>query len=102
MRTYETMLLFDPRLEDAEIDGALKRFTEYVSERGGDVGDVVRWGRRRLAYEIEDLQEGYYAIVTYDLPSEAREELEAVLPFLEGLLRRKTVRPEVRTRGLSA
>lgn len=99
MRTYETMLLFDPRLEDAEIDGAINRFTEFVAERGGDVADTVRWGRRRLAYEIEDLHEGYYAIITYDLPAEAREELEGVLPFLEGLLRRKTVRPEARTRG---
>lgn len=99
MRTYETMLLFDPRLEDAQIDGAVDRFTEYVSERGGNVDDVARWGRRRLAYEINDLHEGYYAVITYRLPAETREELEQVLPFLEGLMRRKTVRPEVRTRG---
>lgn len=100
MRTYETMLLFDPRLEDAEIDRAIERFTEFVSERGGSVDDVARWGRRRLAYEMNDLHEGYYAVITYQLPAEAREELEQVLPFLEGLMRRKTVRPEVRTRGV--
>lgn len=98
MRTYETMLLLDPRLQDAEIEGAIERFSSFVGDRAGEVDNVERWGRRRLAYELEDLQEGYYAIVTYRLSPESREELEAVLPFLEGLIRAKTVRPVPRKR----
>src|SRR5437899_3095321 len=98
MRLYETMLLIDPRLEGAEIEGVIERFQSLVGERGGETADIERWGRRRLAYEIKDLQEGYYAILTYRMPSEKRGDLEATLPFVNGLVRSKTVYPEPRTR----
>lgn len=96
MRTYETMLLFDPRRDDSEIEQAITRFTTLLEERDGEVKNTDRWGRRRLAYEIEDLHEGYYAVVTYLLEPDKRQEVEDVLPFLEGLLRVKTVRPIAR------
>lgn len=99
VRTYETMLLLDPRKQDAEIEVTVERFSSLVTERGGSITNVEKWGRRRLAYEIDDLTEGYYTVVTYDLESDKRTEIEEALPFLEGLLRAKTVRPEPRTRS---
>ncbi|HVE90880.1 MAG TPA: 30S ribosomal protein S6 [Actinomycetota bacterium] len=98
MRRYETMLLLDPRLDDAAIGASIDRFTTLVTERGGTADNVDRWGRRRLAHEIDDLQEGFYAIVTYHLEPSSRHELEAALPFVEGLVRTKTVVPEAKTR----
>ncbi len=98
MRPYETMLLLDPRQEDSAIEQTIERFSGAVSERGGEVQNVDRWGRRRLAYEIDDLLEGYYAVITYTLEPDKRGEIEAGLPFFEGLLRSKTIRPEPRMR----
>lgn len=98
MRPYETLLLVDPRREDAEIEATLEAFAGLVTDRGGQVGNWDRWGRRKLAYEIEDLTEGYYAVCTYDLDPDKRPEVEAGLPFVDGLVRAKTVRREVRTR----
>lgn len=98
MRPYETLLLVDPRRTDQEIDETVARFSTLVTERGGEMSNIERWGRRRLAYEIEGLMEGYYAVCNYNLDSEHRKELEDALPFVEGLVRSKTVRQDVRTR----
>jgi small subunit ribosomal protein S6 len=92
------MLLFDARREDAEIEQSLERFSSLVTERGGTIDNVERWGRRRLAYEIADMLEGYYAIFTYTVEPDKRQEIEDALPFVEGFVRGKTVRPEVRAR----
>jgi small subunit ribosomal protein S6 len=98
MRLYETMLLIDPRLDTPQVDAVIERFSQLVGERGGAVEEVDRWGRRRLAYEVDKLQEGFYAIATYKLDSGQRKGLEEALPFVEGLKRCKTVFPEARTR----
>ena len=98
MRPYETLLLIDPRRQDAEIEETLTRFFALVTERGGEVRNTERWGRRRLAYEIDDLWEGYYAVISYTVEPDKRAEIEQALPFFEGLIRSKTVRPEARTR----
>ena len=99
MRPYETMLLLDARREDAEIEATIERFATLVSERGGEMSNTERWGRRKLAFEIGSVTEGYYAICTYNLDSDKRKDLEAALPFIEGLVRAKTVRRDVRTRS---
>jgi small subunit ribosomal protein S6 len=96
------MLLCDARRDDAEIEQTLGRFTALVTERGGEVGGVDKWGRRKLAYEIEDIGEGYYAVFTYTLPTDKRADLEAALPFVEGLVRSKTIRRDLRERRVKA
>ena len=99
MRPYETLLLLDAARSDAEIEETVNRFTALVTERGGEMSNVDRWGRRRLAYEIGDQTEGYYAVFTYNLDPDKRGEIEDALPFVEGLVRAKTVRRDVRTRS---
>ena len=98
MRTYETLLLCDPRRDDAEVGQTLDRFQALVTERGGQMGNVDKWGRRKLAGEIGDLTEGYYAVMIYDLDPDKRGDLEAALPFVEGLVRAKTIRKDLRER----
>jgi small subunit ribosomal protein S6 len=93
------LLLLDPRRSDPEIEETLNTFAALVTDRGGEVANWDRWGRRRLAYEIADLSEGFYAVCTYNVDASARAEIEAALPFVEGLVRAKTVRPDVRTRS---
>ena len=99
MPEYETLLLVDPRRSDPEIQETLDSFATLITDRGGEVANWDRWGRRKLAYEIEDLTDGYYAVCSYILDTSHRAELEGALPFLEGLVRAKTVRRDVRTRS---
>jgi small subunit ribosomal protein S6 len=100
VRLYETMLLIDPRLDTPQADAVVERFGALVTDRGGATESVDRWGRRKLAYEIDKLQEGFYAVVTYQLDPTERKGLEEALPFVEGLIRTKTVFPQVRTRRI--
>ena len=100
MNPYETVLLVDARRSDAEIEETIKAFTTLVTDRGGDVSGVDRWGRRRLAYEIDHLTEGYYAVLDYSLDAAQRKDLDTALPFVEGLVRTKTVRRDIRTRSV--
>ncbi len=100
MRPYETLLLLDARRQDAEIEATIERFTALVTERGGQMSNVERWGRRKIAYEVSAITEGYYAVCTYEIEPDKRSDLEAALPFLEGLMRAKTVRRDVRTRNV--
>jgi small subunit ribosomal protein S6 len=93
------LLLLDARREDAEIEAAIDRFTQLVGERGGEMSNIDRWGRRKIAYELETLTEGYYAVCTYVLEPDKRADLEAALPFVEGVVRAKTVRRDIRTRS---
>ena len=102
MRTYETMLLCDPRRDDAELGITLDRFTALVTERGGQIQNVDKWGRRKLASEVADLTEGFYAIFTYELDPARHPDLDAALPFVEGLVRTKTIRRDVRERKATA
>jgi small subunit ribosomal protein S6 len=92
------MLLLDSRRQDAEIEATIERFSTLVSERGGQMSNIDRWGRRKLAYELGPHSEGYYAVCTYEIESGQRADLEAALPFVEGLVRAKTVRRDIRTR----
>jgi small subunit ribosomal protein S6 len=100
LRPYETLLLVDARREDAEIEATLNAFAGLVTERGGEVANWDRWGRRKLAYELDDQTEGYYAVCTYNVDPSARAEIDAALPFVEGLVRTKTIRRDVRERGV--
>lgn len=101
MRIYETILLCDARRDDAEIEQTINRFTSLVTERGGEVAGIDKWGRRKLAVEIADLTDGYYAVATYALDPSKRSDLEAALPFVEGLVRTKTVRRDIRERKVA-
>jgi small subunit ribosomal protein S6 len=96
---YETLLLIDARRDDVEIEATINAFAKLITERGGEIGAWDKWGRRKLAYEIEKMTDGYYAVCTYSVPTPARAEIEAALPFVEGLVRTKTVRRDYRTRG---
>jgi len=100
LRPYETLLLVDARRSDQEIDETVKNFSALITDRGGEVANIERWGRRRLAYELDKLNEGYYAVVNYSLGEDKRLEVEAALPFVEGLVRAKTVRRDIRTRSV--
>lgn len=92
-RHYEVMLIVDPRLDDAAIQGAIDRFVGVVTERGGEATKVDTWGRRKLAYEINHIADGYYVVLDLQAEREAMVELERVLGLADEIMRHKIVRP---------
>jgi small subunit ribosomal protein S6 len=87
------MLIVDPRLEDATIQQAVDRFMGVVRDRGGEVATVDHWGRRKLAYEMDHLHDGYYVVAHMDAEPSTMDELARVLRLADELVRHKIVRP---------
>ena len=94
MRHYEVMLILDPGLEDKDAKAAVDRFLATVTSRGGKVLKTDHWGKRRFAYEIRHLVDGYYSVVDIEATPETVDELSRVLGLADAVIRHKVVRPE--------
>ncbi len=92
MRVYETMIIFDPDVEEQSVSTALDRYKGILTERGATVRNVDEWGRRRLAYEIRHKLEGNYVVLTADAEPAAVDELDRVLSLADEVIRHKTIR----------
>jgi small subunit ribosomal protein S6 len=92
-RRYEVMFILDPRVEDAKITQAIERYLDVAKGRGAEVAKVDHWGRRKLAYEMHHLNEGYYAVADVDAEPAAMDELDRVLRLQDELVRHKITRP---------
>jgi small subunit ribosomal protein S6 len=63
MRPYEIVIIIDPTLDEDGINAVIRRATDLITAQGGTPGRVERWGRRRLAYEIDHKNDGFYVLV---------------------------------------
>ncbi|HEU4752676.1 MAG TPA: 30S ribosomal protein S6 [Armatimonadota bacterium] len=97
MRTYETVYILDPSLEEDQQNALVERFQTLVANNGGAVEHVDRWERRRLAYEIAGRREGYYVVMNFQGAPATHAELDRILGITDGVLRHQTVRMDERT-----
>ena len=74
---YETIMVINPTLEEEKIEATIEKFKALISANG-EVTNVDVWGKRKLAYEIDDLTEGYYVLVEFSSKPEFPAELERV------------------------
>ncbi|HOQ63513.1 MAG TPA: 30S ribosomal protein S6, partial [Clostridia bacterium] len=70
------------------------RFNTLIEQHAGKVENVEEWGKRRLAYLVDDKPEGYYVLVNFSAPSTFPKELERVLEIDEGVMRYLITRVE--------
>lgn len=96
MRPYETMLVFDTSVDAQSIQVALDRALETIRSNGGQPGNLDRWGKRPLAYEIKKRKEGYYVLVEFEGVNETVNELDRILTLSDELLRFKILRRNAR------
>jgi small subunit ribosomal protein S6 len=88
------MLILPAEADEALVSTATDRIAKVVGNHAGQVQGIDRWGRRRLAYEIDHQTEGYYAVVTFSAEPAAQTELERALNLADEVLRHKvTVLP---------
>ena len=91
LRRYEVVLILPAEAEESVVSGTVDRITKVVSESGGEIGKVDRWGRRRLAFEIARQNEGYYVVAEFTAEPAAIVELERQLTLADEVLRHKVV-----------
>ncbi len=100
MRSYEEIFILDPALGDEGVDAAVAAATGVVTREGGEVAEVQKWGKKRLAYEIKKRREGHYVFLRLRAPVKAVHELERHLNMAEPVLKFMTVFTEVSHRKI--
>ena len=77
MNRYELTYIIDTSLEEEARKELIEKFSELIKANGGEVEKVDEtWGKRRLAYAINDMWEGYYVLVTFQSESDLPKEIE--------------------------
>ncbi len=87
MNKYELCIVFKPNLEEEELKSEFEKVLGYIERFGGTVDKVDNWGKRKLAYEIEKLREGFYYFITFSGESTTPIELEKRIRIIETVLR---------------
>lgn len=93
MKNYELVYVLRPNLEDDAKTAVLDK-VKGIIETSGEVVKVDVWGTKRLAYEIEKLNEGYYVLVNFKSTTEVPKEIDRNLKIMETVIRHMIVNPE--------
>lgn len=99
MRRYELMVLMTDRLEEEAAVATFEKAKKILADQGGNLLDEAWWGKRKLAYEIDKRDHGFYGVLDFQATTEAVVELERQLKISDDVTRFKTVRPEIRVRS---
>ena len=90
-RVYETTIIINAALEDNDIEAVINKVTGYIENNGGDIQEVNKWGRRRLAYPINKKFNGYYVHIIFESTPEAVPLLERFMVLEDTVLRHLTL-----------
>ena len=92
MRNYEAMYVLRPDMDEEQVNAAIEKFSEIIAANGGEVTKVEQWGKRRLAYEVEKLREGYYVLCYFTGNTELPKELDRNFKISDRVIRFLVVR----------
>ena len=93
MRKYEGVFIFMPNLEEEKRNQDFDKLQEIIN-KNGSVLEVAEWGMRKLAYEINDLTEGYYFVVNFESNSEVVQEIDRICKISDSIMRHMIVRDD--------
>ena len=94
MNKYELALVINAKIEDDARTDAIEKIKALIEKFGGEITNVDEWGKRRLAYEIQKMKEGFYYIVQFDAPTTAPAEIESRIRIMDNVMRYLVVKRE--------
>ena len=92
MNKYELTVVVNAKIEDDERAATLEKVKAYIERFGGTVTNVDEWGKKRLAYEIQKMKEGYYYFIAFDADSTVPLQVENNIRIMENVIRYLCVR----------
>lgn len=92
MNKYEFILVVNAKVEDDDRVATLEKVKGYIERFGGTIGNVDDWGKKRLAYEIQKMKDGYYYIINFESESTTPGELEQRVRIMDNVLRYLCIR----------
>ena len=94
MNKYELTVVVNAKIEDDVRVATVEKVKEYVARYGGTVTNVDEWGKKRLAYEIQKMKEGFYYFIQFEADATAPAEIERHVRIMENVIRYGCVRQE--------
>ena len=83
---YETIFIVNATLTKEAINAVVEKFTNLIAANG-EITKIDQWGKRRMAYAIDDMAEGYYVLVEFDSKPDFPEELDRIYKITDGVIR---------------
>ena len=94
MNKYELALVVSARLEDEERVATVEKVKAYIERFGGQITNVDDWGKKKLAYEIQKMKEGFFYFIQFDAAGTAPAEIESRVRIMDNVLRYLVVRQD--------
>ena len=93
LNSYESLFIVDLTNGEDAVKATVEKFTNLIAANG-EISDVAEWGKRRLAYPINDKNEGYYVVVNFKCVSDFPAEIDRLMNIDEAIMRSMIIRPE--------
>ena len=94
MNKYELAVVVSAKIEDDARAEVIEKVKDLIARVGGNVTDVDEWGKRRFAYEIQKMKEGFYYFIHFEAESTVPAELEQRVRIMDNVLRYLCVRQD--------
>ena len=94
MTKYELCFVVNAKIEDEERANAVAKVKALIERFGGAIANVDEWGKKKLAYEIQKMREGYYYFIQFEAPTSAPAEIESRVRIMDSVLRYLIVKQE--------
>lgn len=94
MNKYELALVVDAKIEEDVRVATVEKAKDYVTKFGGNITNVDEWGKKKLAYEIQHMKEGYYYFIQFDAEADVPGHLEQAVRIMDHVLRFLCIRQE--------
>ena len=94
MNKYELAVVVSAKIEDEDRIATIEKVKSYITRFGGTVTEVEEWGKRKLAYEIQKMREGFYYFVRFESEATCPAEVERRVRIMENVIRYLCVRQE--------
>ncbi len=93
LNKYESIFIIDATLEEEGIKALVEKIKNLL-EKSAELESIDEWGKRKLAYPINDLTEGYYVMVNFSAESEFPRELERICKITDGIIKYMIIRKD--------
>ena len=94
MNKYELAVVVSAKIEDDERAQVIEKVKALVERFGGKISDVDEWGKKRLAYEIQKMHEGFYYFIQFEADAQCPAEVERHVRIMDNVLRYLVVRKD--------
>lgn len=94
MNKYELAVVVNAKIEDDDRVATVEKVKEYITKFGGTITNVDEWGKKRLAYDIQKMREGFYYFIQFDADENVPADVEKNVRIMENVIRFLCIRQD--------